>query len=72
MCGWERVNKSMFMLNKINVENFYLLNLDYLFCNQYECNFKSEKNYYFLDHVHFSYFGSKYVANEIINYIENN
>jgi len=68
----ESVSDIMFMLNKINVENFYLLNLDYLFCNQYECNFKSEKNYYFLDHVHFSYFGSKYVANEIINYIENN
>lgn len=59
------------MLNKINLENFILIDIDYLFCNEQKCNFKNDKHYYFLDHVHFSYFGSNYVANEIINIIEN-
>ena len=59
------------MLNKINLENFTLIDIDYLFCNEQKCNFKNDKHYYFLDHVHFSYFGSNYVANEIINIIKN-
>lgn len=59
-------------LNQINLENFVLIDIDYLFCNEQKCNFKSDKHYYFLDHVHFSYFGSKYVAKEIMNYINSN
>ena len=60
------------ILENINIKNFYKFNLDYLFCSFESCNFKSEDYYYFLDHVHFSYFGSNYVANEIIERIEDN
>ncbi len=59
------------MLNQINLENFILIDIDYLFCNEQKCNFKNDRYYYFLDHVHFSYFGSNYVANEIINIVKN-
>lgn len=60
------------LLENINIKDFYKLNLDYIFCSFESCNFKSEYHYYFLDHVHFSYFGSNYVANEIIKKLENN
>ncbi len=59
------------LLNKINLENFHLIDIDYLFCNEQKCNFKNDEHYYFIDHVHFSYFGANYVAAEIIDIIEN-
>jgi peptidoglycan/LPS O-acetylase OafA/YrhL len=58
------------MFNRINLDNFSLLEIDYLFCDQQICNFKSDEYYYFLDHVHFSYYGSNFVAHELIRIIE--
>ena len=58
------------IINKIDIDNFTVINLEYLFCNDEECEFKTSEHYYFLDHVHFTYFGSKYVASEIIKFIE--
>ncbi len=66
----ESVSEISNMLNQINTDDFYLIKLDKLFCDENKCNFKSDKHYYFLDHVHFSYYGSKYVANEVIKFIE--
>ena len=60
------------MTNKLDIDNFTVINLEYLFCNNEICNFKTDEHYYFLDHVHFTYFGSKYVATEIIKLIEEN
>jgi peptidoglycan/LPS O-acetylase OafA/YrhL len=60
------------MTNKIDTDNFTVINLEYLFCNNEICNFKTDEHYYFLDHVHFTYFGSKYVATEIIKLIDEN
>mgnify|MGYP001227606213 CR=1 FL=1 len=58
------------LINKIDIDNFTVINLEYLFCKDEECEFKTSEHYYFLDHVHFTYFGSKYVASEIIKFIE--
>ena len=59
-------------IEKVDIDNFTVINLEYLFCNNEECEFKTSEHYYFLDHVHFTSFGAKYVASEIMKFIENN
>ena len=58
------------IIKKIDLANFSVINLEYLFCKNEKCKFRTSDHYYFLDHVHFTYFGSKYVAKEILKFIE--
>lgn len=60
------------IINKIDIEDFRVINLEYLFCDNEKCEFKTTNHYYFLDHVHFTYFGAQYVASEIIKFIKDN
>jgi len=57
------------IINKIDLNNFKAIDLGYVFCDQKTCDFKSQNEYYFLDHVHFTYFGSKLLANEILDFL---
>jgi len=60
------------IISRIDMDNFETISLEHLFCDQSYCDFKSNEYYYFLDHVHFTYYGSKFVAAEILKFIEDN
>ncbi len=57
------------IINKIDLDNFTVIDLGYVFCEERTCNFKSNSEYYFLDQVHLSFFGSELLANEILKYL---
>lgn len=55
------------IFEKNYIENTYFIDTTEIFCNENTCKFFDNSNYYFLDHIHFSYFGAKVVSNFFIN-----
>jgi peptidoglycan/LPS O-acetylase OafA/YrhL len=66
------VKKLNSALEKYELSNFHIINIESIFCTNRICNFKNDEFYYFLDHVHFSYYGSRKVADKVIDSIINN
>lgn len=54
------------IIQKIDLDGLTVIDLGNLFCEETFCDFKSENEYYFLDHVHFTFFGSEIAGKEIL------
>ena len=64
-------NKLEKIINELGLENVKYIDSSLIFCNKVKCNFYSKDSYYFLDHVHFSYFGAQEVSSYFIaEYLE--
>lgn len=59
------------ILLKENLNNVQLVNPRLIFCSKKSCNYFSNKEYYFNDHVHFSYYGAKKIAEHFVKTFEN-
>ena len=55
------------ILSNINMKNLTVINSKDIFCSENNCNFYSPYEYYFLDHVHFSFYGSKLIADYVLD-----
>lgn len=65
----ESINLFNDVLFELDLDEFYVINSEKYFCKNNICEFRNKESYYFLDHVHFTYFGAKYFANAIIEQI---
>ena len=64
-------NKLEKIVSKLSLKNVKYIDSSLIFCNKIKCNFYSKDSYYFLDHVHFSYFGAQEVSSYFITeYLE--
>jgi len=64
-------NKLEKIINELSLENVKYIDSSLIFCNKIKCNFYSKDSYYFLDHVHFSYFGAQEISSYFITeYLE--
>tara|TARA_B100001250_G_scaffold13960_1_gene12183 strand:+ start:1016 stop:2962 length:1947 start_codon:yes stop_codon:yes gene_type:complete len=56
----------------LKFKNLYLINSNDIFCTDKLCEFYDESSYYYIDHIHFSYYGAKKISQYFINnYSEN-
>ena len=54
----------------LEIENLSIIFLDDLFCEDSKCKFNDSNYYYFLDHVHFTYYGAEKAATKIMNSLD--
>ena len=58
-------------LKEAKIQNLFIINSKEIFCRNKFCKFFDNSKYYFIDHIHFSYFGadvvSKYLSNKYFN-----
>ena len=55
------------VFQKINIKNFNFIDTTEIFCDESVCKFYDNSNYYFLDHIHFSYYGAEEVSKYFID-----
>ena len=58
------------IINNLEIENLSIIFLDDLFCEDSKCTFFDSNYYYFLDHVHFTYYGAEKAATKIMNSLD--
>ena len=60
------------IVNNFQIEKLEIIDLQNEFCQDSVCQFFDNENYYFIDHVHFTYFGALKAANAIMEFINSN
>lgn len=55
------------ILEGANIQNLTLINSNDIFCEEITCKYYDNSKYYFIDHVHFSYFGAKIISQYVAN-----
>ena len=55
------------VLKNISLDNFTIINSEVIFCSDKNCNFRDNETYFFLDHVHLTYFGARNFADSVVN-----
>ena len=55
------------ILSNLNMKNLTVINSKDIFCSENNCNFYNTNEYYFIDHVHFSFYGSKLIADYVLD-----
>ena len=66
----DKASKIETLLVKEKINNVQLINPRTIFCAKESCNYFSDKEYYFNDHIHFSYYGAKKIAEHFVNTFE--
>lgn len=59
------------VLTNLNIDNLIIIDSKDIFCSNDICNFYNDKEYYYMDYIHFTYYGSKKISNYLLsNYFE--
>ena len=62
-------DKTQPILDKLNYQDLFIINLDSVFCNSNICRFYSNDEYFFVDDAHLGHFGAIKVADFIMSEI---
>ena len=55
------------ILEKTSIQNLTIINSKDIFCEQITCKYVDNSKYYFIDHVHFSYYGAEIISQYVTN-----
>ena len=54
------------VLQKEEIENLYLINPRDIFCSNEICEYYSDTYYFYIDHIHFGYYGAEKIASHFV------
>ena len=55
------------LLQKEDIENLHLINPRDIFCSPQLCEYYNDLHYFYIDHIHFGYYGAKKIGNHFVN-----
>ncbi len=63
----KQISQSKALFQNLSLDNLYVIDSEKIFCKGTICDYKSKNTYYFIDHVHFSFYGAEMVADYFVN-----
>jgi peptidoglycan/LPS O-acetylase OafA/YrhL len=55
------------LLQLEDIENLHVINPRDIFCSSKLCKYYSDSHYFYIDHIHFGYYGAKKIGNHFVN-----
>jgi hypothetical protein len=55
------------LLQLEDIENLQVINPRDIFCSSTLCKYYSDSHYFYIDHIHFGYYGAKKIGNHFVN-----
>ena len=67
---YKEKSKVELILENENIKNLNVINPRDIFCSPNLCKYYSDSHYFYIDHIHFGYYGAEKIANHFVkNYL---